>query len=138
MGAAVTLTSLSALYSATSGPDWTNKLNWMDGYPCTNSWYGVTCSGAETTKVSLYNEGLSGTLPTQLGLLSGNSDFVYFSVGYDPVSGTFPSELASLSELTRLTANLELTGTIPTEVGRFADVQRFMLHKNEMTGRVPR
>ena len=122
------------------GTSWHLNTNWMSGDPCTNSWYGVTCSGSGATKVSLYNKGLSGTLPTQLGLLGSlTQTFDYFSVGYDPISGTLPSELGLLSELTRMTAQyLELTGTIPTEVGRFTDVQRFYLHYNEMTGRVPR
>ena len=39
-----TFTALSQLYSSTEGASWYTNTNWMDGDPCTDSWYGVSCS----------------------------------------------------------------------------------------------
>jgi len=35
--------ALVAFYNATLGENWSNSSNWLNGDPCTNSWYGITC-----------------------------------------------------------------------------------------------
>ena len=74
--------ALETLYRSTDGPNWGvdqdgNKLstNWMVGGPCSNAWYGVTCSEeGEVTQLELdgsnVDSGIVGTLPTQLGVLT--------------------------------------------------------------------
>lgn len=36
--------ALRDLYDSTNGPNWRNNTNWMVGTPCSNKWFGVTCS----------------------------------------------------------------------------------------------
>ena len=64
---------LEMFYNATNGAGWATKTNWMNGSdPCTtrSTWHGVTCSGGEVTSLSLYSNGLTGTLPTEVGQLT--------------------------------------------------------------------
>ena len=35
--------ALRLLYQATNGTAWVNSSNWLQGDPCVNGWYGVTC-----------------------------------------------------------------------------------------------
>ena len=70
---------LEMFYAATNGAGWTTKANWMSGSdPCTtgSTWHGVTCSGGEVTSLSLIDNGLTGTLPTQVGLLTAITEWL--------------------------------------------------------------
>ena len=64
--------ALEALYAAAGGEGWVTKTNWMSGDPCTagSIWYGVTCSGGNVTSLHLNDNGLNGTLPSEVGQLT--------------------------------------------------------------------
>ena len=36
--------ALTDLYNSTNGPSWRIQRNWLEGDPCSNQWYGVTCN----------------------------------------------------------------------------------------------
>ena len=40
--------ALTDLYTSTNGLYWTVKLNWLEGDPCSNHWYGVTCNNVSS------------------------------------------------------------------------------------------
>ena len=40
--------ALTDLYTSTNGPSWNNQTNWLEGDPCSNQWYGVTCNYASS------------------------------------------------------------------------------------------
>ena len=44
-------TALQELYTATGGASWTTKTKWMVGDPCSNQWFGVTCTTSATARV---------------------------------------------------------------------------------------
>ena len=44
-------TALQELYAATDGASWTTNTNWMVGDPCSNQWFGVTCTTSATARV---------------------------------------------------------------------------------------
>ena len=59
--------ALMYLYESTGGgSDWLKKTSWMDGLPCTSSWYGISCAQgtSDVTRVHLEDNSLFGTLPT--------------------------------------------------------------------------
>ena len=89
--AEVDVEALTALYSATNGPNWTNNDNWLSGAPLID-WYGVTTD--ETGRV----EGLS---------LPDNN-----------VQGVLPPEIVELSNLTtlNLSGNAGLSGQLPSRM----------------------
>ena len=71
--------------------------------PCSGTpWYGLTCnSDGEVVKLDLGYNGLSGTIPTQLGLLTSltsGEDGDHF-LEYNDLTGTIPSEIGALTAM---------------------------------------
>ena len=55
--------ALIKFYESAKGQDWTYSTGWLDPYESVCSWHGVTCnSNGHVTKLSLMNNGLTGTL----------------------------------------------------------------------------
>ena len=77
------------------------------GDPCSGTpWYGLTCnSDGEVVVLNLGFNSLSGTIPTQLGLLtsltSGAVDVYAVEVFLDSneLTGTVPSEIGALTAM---------------------------------------
>lgn len=44
--------ALTDLYISTNGPSWKTQTNWLEGDPCSNQWYGVTCNNHAFTNRS--------------------------------------------------------------------------------------
>ena len=61
--------ALVALYNATDGPNWRNNTNWLSTKSL-STWYGVTVSNWEVTGLNLSGNKLSGTIPSELASLS--------------------------------------------------------------------
>jgi Leucine-rich repeat (LRR) protein len=59
--------ALVALYNSTNGPSWTNRTNWLSGPVST--WYGIGTGSGRVTSVNLSDNNLSGTIPTEIGML---------------------------------------------------------------------
>ena len=58
--------ALQALYDATNGANWTDKTNWGTA-EALSTWHGVTTNGdGRVTRLELQENGLNGTLPTEL------------------------------------------------------------------------
>ena len=101
-----------ALLSARDTLAGTGSLNWSADIPIT-AWDGVTVEGTleRVTELSLASQGLTGTIPPELGSLAN-------------------LELLNLSEN-------QLTGTIPPELGSLANLGSLWLNDNELTGCIP-
>ena len=76
--------ALVALYESTGGltegwGGWKEDGGWLEGDPCEDAWFGVTCdsvTGSVTelnlaSNLSLYWNDLTGTIPTEIGNLQG-------------------------------------------------------------------
>ena len=87
-------------------------LDWSTDTPI-SGWEGVTVSGApmRVTELDLGNRGLTGTIPAELGSLTG---LRVLSLMDNKLTGAIPVELGNLTNLTELHlgGNL-LTGCIP-------------------------
>ncbi len=72
-----------------------------------------------------FNEGLSGTIPTQVGRLSNMRG--YFAIPGGQLSGSLPTEVGLLSHLTEgfAVGTNQLSGTIPDELGRLRRLGHF-------------
>ena len=127
--------ALVALYNATDGPNWVNSDNWLTDAPL-GDWYGVDTDGyGRVTRLSLYDNGLSGPVSPTLGQLANLTDL---ELGSDSLTGPIPPELGNLANLTRLTlSNNSLTGPIPPELGNLANLTRLGLSSNRLTGAIP-
>jgi len=132
---------------ATGGSGWAGVLasaGWLSGAPCAGSsaqWAGVDCGVGDggITSLSLYENTLSGTLPTQIGLLTSLSG--YLSLGFNTISGTLPTQLALLTNLRALYlgSNKLLSGTIPHHLlgGPKSSRRAIYLDGNRLSGTLP-
>ena len=134
-------------------------LNWTGGLPL-YSWDSLgSDSRLGVTRIHLYNKGLGGTLPAELGNLRNLTELSLSSnrlVGRIPaelgnlvnlhilslsgneLSGPIPAELGNLRNLRWLTLGANhLIGSIPKELGRLANLHRLSLHANYLTGSIP-
>ena len=86
-----------ALYNAAGGAGWINRSGWLGAGPL-GSWHGVTTDAAgRVTRLNLNNNGLSGSLPSALGSLTGlRSLFLYGNAG---LTGALPVSLLALVDL---------------------------------------
>ena len=83
----------------------------------------------------LRSNGLSGPVPAELGNLS---NLVYLSLGSNELSGPVPAELGNLSNLVRLYLYENgLTGSIPVELGNLANLEVLSLRSNGLSGPIP-
>merc|ERR1739848_697237 len=102
-GPALEKDALVKLYEATAGNHWDYNRGWMDGEPCPcrmergyphgrtcsqiipGVWAGVTCDeNGSVMEMMLGDNKMHGTLPTQLGRLSGLS---YLGANTNSLSG---------------------------------------------------
>jgi hypothetical protein len=128
---------LSILYHSTGGADWTSNNNWMDRAVCPSGyWQGIDCAGYEVINIVLNQNSLRGTLPSQLGLLTGSS---IFDMSANEIFGTVPSELGLLTALYafEVHSNSNLTGTIPSEIGQMTRLQLLWMNSAQFSGSVP-
>jgi len=101
------------------------------GSGCPTSVYGKSlCDGTYTgTVVNLFNRGLSGTIPPEMGKLSQLKRIDLFS---NSISGTIPSQLTDLF----LSTN-SISGTIPPETSKLSLLEYLWLYNNDISGTVP-
>ena len=81
--------ALVALYNATGGPYWQNNTTWPSSEPV-GDWRGVTVSNGRVDGLYLYDNELTGTFPTQLGNLS---QLTYLELHNNPLTGAIPTRL---------------------------------------------
>lgn len=149
--------ALVALYQATGGPAWHNAEGWLTGPVA--SWHGVTVEENRVTQLQLFDNQLTGTIPTELGrltnlnelLLNGNqltgsiptalgrlTNLYALYLDGNQLTGSIPAELGRLTNLVDLRLwNNQLTGAIPTELGNLTNLIVLFLNSNQLTGRIP-
>jgi Leucine-rich repeat (LRR) protein len=136
---------LIALYDSTNGDSWTNNSGWKtpplyaDGFamPGTEGlWRGVAVDEAPSViTISLYGNGLSGSIPTLLGSLA---NLQYLSLESNQLTGPIPPELGDLGKLWFLNlSHNQLSGTIPAELGSLTSLQYLVLNFNSLSGAIP-
>jgi hypothetical protein len=86
--------------------------------------------------VSLHRNELSGTVGTEIGMLTSLSDRVYMHT--NRLSGVLPTELGELTQvsLPALHEN-SLSGTIPTQLARVTGLQFPSISYNRLSGTTP-
>ena len=150
---------LEILYEMTDGPGWTRSHNWLTGATLAD-WHGVhTDASGRVIRLSLARNGLSGSIPLELGSLdrlrhfyaSGNdltgpipaelgslASLEVLFLGANNLTGPIPAELGSLDSLVALDlAFNDLTGPIPAELGNLESLQTMGLSENHLTGPIP-
>jgi len=139
--------ALTALYYSTNGENWYNQWDISQNNEQMRNWYGVTIEGGHVTKINLYNNGLSGELPEELGNLTYlkelNLSYNYYYTGYPDytykyLGGTIPSSIGNLKNLQILNLySNQFSGNIPTTLGNLQNLQYLDLSNNQLTGLIP-
>ena len=124
--------SLVALYESTNGHDWSNSLNW-----CTDAsldqWYGLIVNEyGEVTRISMYSNALSGTLPQKL---EGFAPLFSFSLSKNSIEGNIPSYIYGMSNVD-LTYNC-FESISDVEEPESAVVQTLYIYDNQIEGQLP-
>jgi len=128
--------ALLALYSALNGDRWGDNYGWKDaavGTECT--WYGVTCSNNQVSRLQLRQNNLQGTIPAEIGNLK-RLEMLW--LGLNGLTGQIPSQLGSLTLLKdlRLEGN-KLSGELPNELSELENLEILYLGRNSLTGTLP-
>ncbi len=124
---------LLKLYDRTNGDQWLDAQNW--GGDDLRNWYGISVGRGNVTEIGLANNGLTGTLPRELGLLEK-----VWSLGLygNEIGGTIPPEIGDLPLLTVLAlGENRFEGEIPPELGNMPELRVLMLNENGLTGEIP-
>ena len=126
---------LTALYESTGGPDWFDSRNWGTRRPL-GDWHGITVDDdGRVTELDLYNNGLTGPIPSELGDLTSLREL---NLGFNGLTGPIPPEFGNLTSLTRLSLySNSLTGPIPPELGDLTSLRSLQLQSNGLTGPIP-
>ncbi|KAG7342578.1 RHS repeat-associated core domain containing protein [Nitzschia inconspicua] len=83
--------ALAVLYFSTRGDDfWISNGHWLSTQVEVCDWYGIVCKveSREITEIDLSSNGLIGTIPTELSLLSSLQEL---RLSQNALSGTIPS-----------------------------------------------
>lgn len=126
--------ALVALYNETGGTEWKDSSGWLsDSTPC--NWLGVTCNKGTITELDLHENGLSGSVPREISLLTNLS---VLNLEFNQFSGNIPPELGDLWRLQHLALdNNLLDGSIPPELGNLTSLAFLDLHNNRLSGTLP-
>ena len=125
--------------------NWTDNTNWLSAAPL-EDWHGVEVTDGRVTRLRLggwdqsvgkiVGNGLTGSLPPELGTLSGLRWLE--AAGNSGLTGPIPPELGNLANLETLSLQENwLTGSIPAALGRLANLERVWFHSNALTGSIP-
>ena len=128
--------ALVALYQATGGANWRNSDNWLSEAPL-DEWYGVTTDrSGRVIELALFENGLSGEIPAELGSLSNLRELYLFR---NQLTGGMPPELGSLSNLQGLyLSDNQLGGEIPPELGNLSSLRLLAIDNgNRLSGEIP-
>ena len=128
--------ALEALYDATGGPGWKNSTNWKTDAPLSD-WHGVSTDGyGRVYSLDLYDNGLSGAIPRQLGDLP---NLHYLVLADNQLSGPIPSWMGTLTKLRSLyLQGNDLGGPIPHQLGNLTNLEHLDLARTGLTGPIPR
>ncbi|MFD0797578.1 T9SS type A sorting domain-containing protein [Maribacter chungangensis] len=125
--------ALLALYNATNGPNWKDAWDLNENM---TAWHGVSINfQGRVSGVNLYQQGLEGELPTEIGNLTSLTTLNLLD---NNISGNIPVEIGNLTNL--LTLNLgdnSISGSIPIQIGNLMELRQLILNSNNLTGGIP-
>jgi len=103
---------------------------------CWGNYMKVVCENGHITGLSLHNEQLSGSIPSEIGNLSYLKYLYLYS---NQFTGSIPPEIGNLTNLETLDLkNNQLSGSIPPEIGNLTNLKKLDLKMNQLSGSIPK
>ncbi|KAK9026590.1 hypothetical protein V6N11_039425 [Hibiscus sabdariffa] len=152
--------SLLALKAAVESDPTRSLHSWSesDSTPC--HWPGIACTRKRVTSVFLPNKGLTGYIPSELGLLDSltrlslsqnnfskpipyqlfnATSLIYIDLSHNSLSGSVPPEIKSLRNLTHLDlSSNSLNGSLPESLVELESLRGTLnLSYNQFSGEIP-
>jgi hypothetical protein len=108
--------------------------------PCRDHWSGITCNTkskpARVFAIDLSNNGLSGTLPRNMGNMTYLKTI---ALSNNRLTGTLPDTLGGCAMLEYLSMEINrFEGSIPRSFGRLSGLKWLSVYNNQLSGTVPR
>lgn len=126
--------ALAAFYTSTGGDDWNVNSGWLTETEAA-SWHGVVVAENRVARLVLNNNNLQGSLPPEIGILSGLTEIV---LSHNQLSGGLPPAIGSLYQLTILDlSENQLGGALPAELFTLSSLQYLYLDHNQFSGVLP-
>jgi hypothetical protein len=127
----------SYMYATMGGVRWIQNQEWT-GQREICEWFGVSCVFIDVVHgLQLPSNGLQGKLPPLLGLLT-SLKALDLSMNVN-ITGTIPSQIDKMTSLHILNlADLQLTGTIPSHLGSLQYLDLISFGGNQLTGTIPK
>ncbi|KAG8083749.1 hypothetical protein GUJ93_ZPchr0016g2605 [Zizania palustris] len=108
----------------------------IDFNGCPASWNGIVCNGANVAGVVLDGHGISGA--ADLSVFVNLTMLVKLSVANNNLSGTLPSNVGSFKSLKFMDiSNNRFSGPIPDNIGNLRSLQNLSLARNNFSGPLP-
>ncbi|GMI64736.1 hypothetical protein like AT3G57830 [Hibiscus trionum] len=152
--------SLLALKAAVESDPTRSLDSWSesDSTPC--HWPGIACTRERVTSVFLPNKGLTGYIPSELGLLDSltrlslsqnnfsklipyhlfnATNLIYIDLSHNSLSGSVPPQIKSLINLTHLDlSSNSLNGSLPESLVELESLSGTLnLSYNQFSGEIP-
>jgi|GEM_PF-2176279 len=137
---AVELAVLQDIYTTLGGSSWPLATNWPSSWPATatsanyGTWYGITVTNNDITKIELNQNGLSGTIPASIGNLT---ELTYLNLNVNSLSGAIPTSIGNLTKLTYLNLCCNQLTSIPDEIGDLTALKSLFLYANQINDVIP-
>lgn len=129
--------ALATFYFSTQGANWEKNDLWLsDSSEC--QWFEVDCTSQdEVTRLDLSSNGLNGTIPPEIALLSTSLERIDFQENND-LAGTVPTEFQFLTLLRTLDLDEDsLGGALMTELGLLTNLNFLRMGGNDFSGTIP-
>ena len=99
------------------------------------TWQGIVCNGTTVVELHLPRLNLSGTIPSSISLLS---DITHIDLNTNDIRGTIPESLYDLTRLNSLYLyKNQLQGFVSTSIRKLTNLENLWLNENAMTGAFP-
>ena len=97
--------------------------------------WGETFDIVTTTSIDLFSQGLTGSIPPEIGCLTNLTNLWLYG---NQLTGEIPPEIGNLTNLTDLDlSSNQLSGEIPSEIGNLTNLTGLWLYVNQLTGEIP-
>ena len=100
-----------------------------------SKWIGMQVEGGRVTRLHWGDQGLSGTVPAEIGALSA---LTHLALDGNCLRGELPPELGNLTSLTDLGLRYNLfTGPVPSFLAKLTNLETIGLNNNKFTTDIP-